>query len=432
MGADPIARLRAANPVPRAEIVRLSAELEARGGAASIPARLDNASATVEPPSRRMRGVRLVLVAVALVIAGLFVGSTLGLPVPALDFLRAKKAPDRVVKNFVSLTAGAPPGMDPGVIAGQARKVMTRDTSSGSHTLWVAPTKEGGFCYDWTAGTAGCEKLGTAPLSVTWSAKSFRLSKGQRFHRPRPEEFTSIIGFVHASYVDTVEIRFEDGETVRPSLVWVSPPIDAGFFSYDVPADHLKPGHGIASVAALDDEGEVVTQDAVAEHPTVEGVPADALADEKSAAVELETRQGTAVVWKAPTRYDGRCWWLEFEGENLPVAPCLPARYQVAPFAVRLLATKDDVLLVGVSSGFPMLEIRYADGDRSAVRIDNGVVLFAIPSQHLVRGHQATRLIARDAAGHATIDVPAEVGTSPCFGSVPLKREVSGPECLGG
>lgn len=432
MGADPTALLRAANPVPRTELARLSAELEAGGGAARIPMdRLGSVSVSV--PSRRRRGLRLLLAAVVLLAVALLVAPTFGIPVPTLNFFHVKKAPARVVKSFASLGVGAPPGMDPGVIAGQARKVATFHASDGAHTLWVAPTKQGGMCFEWTKGGGGCEKLGAAPLSVTWLARPFRLREGQRFQGPPPEALTRIDGFIHAKYADAVEIRFQDGQVARPSLVWVSPPIDAGFFFYDVPKAHRTPGHAIASVAALSDKGEVVTQEGVARDLEFRsGVPADALVADKSATLRIETRQGQATIWEAPTRYEGRCWWLEFAGKGLPVAPCLPRRYPVAPFAVRLLATKDDVLILGVSSAFKTLEIRYTDGDKTFLPIDHGVVLYEIPSPHLVPGHEARELIGRDGSGHPVTEVAAVVGISPCFGALPLGRPTRGPACLGG
>lgn len=436
MRADPITLLRAANPVPRTELTRLSAQLESDGGAVSIWARMHPPEALPAPPRRR-RGIRLLLAAVILLVGALLVAPTFGLPLPALNFFQAEKAPPRIVHSFESFGVGAPPGMDPNVIAGQAREVTTVHAGDGAHTLWVAPTKQGGLCLEWTDGGGGCDTLGQFPLEVTWSsAGPFQLTHGQRprpHRRPSAEELTSASGFIHSRYADSVEIRFEDGDVVRPRLVWVSAPIDAGFFFYDIPQEHRKSGHAIASVVALDDKGELVTQQGAARDlRDVNGLPADALVAEKTAAGRIETRQGPATVWEAPTRYEGHCWWFELEGRALPVAPCLPHGYAVAPLAVRLLATENDVLLLGVSSGFKTMEIRYADGDRDRVPVDNGVVLFEIPSQHLIPGHQATELAGLDDSGHVGVHFPAEVGLSSCFGALPLTRPASGPECLGG
>ena len=114
---------------------------------------------------RRLGTLKTVLALAAIVVAFLLVAPAVGIRIPALDFWSAEKAPPKVVQDFESLGEGAPPGMDPGAIPGETRKVSLPDRS----TSWVAPTKHGGFC---TLGTrsGGCDKLGTWPLGVTWAA----------------------------------------------------------------------------------------------------------------------------------------------------------------------------------------------------------------------------------------------------------------------
>jgi hypothetical protein len=54
----------------------------------------------------------------------------------------------------------------------------------------------------------------------------------------------------------------------------------------------------------------------------------------------IATSTGTATLWRAPTKTGGRCTWLEFRGEEIPVAPCTPngqphpARLAFAVFSV--------------------------------------------------------------------------------------------------
>jgi hypothetical protein len=47
-------------------------------------------------------------------------------------------------------------------------------------------------------------------------------------------------------------------EQVQLPFVWVSPPIDAGFFAYDVPEHHEQPGHLTAAVIGRDADGNVI------------------------------------------------------------------------------------------------------------------------------------------------------------------------------
>jgi hypothetical protein len=59
----------------------------------------------------------------------------------------------------------------------------------------------------------------------------------------------------------TVEIRFEDGGSARTPVVWVSPPIDAGFFVYEVPEAHWKAGYRPVALVLEDGNGNELARD---------------------------------------------------------------------------------------------------------------------------------------------------------------------------
>ena len=101
-----------------------------------------------------------------------------------------QQAPLPVKRDFSDLSLGAPPGMDPGAIASQARKVATFRIDGKAHVLWVAPTRSGGFCETFTDMFGGCRKSRTPPkryqrergavnpflLGLTWmGSPTFRL-----------------------------------------------------------------------------------------------------------------------------------------------------------------------------------------------------------------------------------------------------------------
>ncbi len=73
------------------------------------------------------------------------------------------------LKSLTDFTLGAPP-LAPGAIASETREIasltLRRD---GAHTLYLAPTQQGGFCYEWTNGPRGCGTKGS-PLNVTWGS----------------------------------------------------------------------------------------------------------------------------------------------------------------------------------------------------------------------------------------------------------------------
>jgi hypothetical protein len=135
------------------------------------------------------------------------------------------------LKSLTDFTLGAPP-LAPGAIASETREIasltLRRD---GAHTLYLAPTQQGGFCYEWTNGPRGCGTKGS-PLDVTWGSGR-------------------VVGTA-SSAVSSVEVRFTDGSSARPKVFWVSTPIDTGFFLYKIPA-----GKTVYQVAANNAHGQL-------------------------------------------------------------------------------------------------------------------------------------------------------------------------------
>jgi hypothetical protein len=266
---------------------------------------------------------------------------------------------------------------------------------------------------------------------VGWGAD--RVSPGERFTRPIPTTiFDQIAGHVNGKYADAVEIRFADGDRHRLELAWVSEPINAGFFRYEIPAERRRAGHEIKTIVALDEDGRVVTQDAPASRNAAP--PPDALVDDKDAAMRLRTSRGEAIVWEAPTRYEGRCAWLEYLGRSLGFLPCLPSGYDWG-FPVRFVPTRTNVLLVGaMRKHVAEVEIQFKDGGRMLVTPTKGFLLAELPHRQLVAGREATTLVLRDHDGNT---VPPRIPVDglraehePCFGPLPLLEERSGPDCF--
>jgi hypothetical protein len=331
MTSDPIGRLEASNPVPRHATVRVGA-------------------APVFSARPRGRSRRLALLVLAIVLAVLVGGPALALRLGVIDFGSAEHAPPHVVRDFSTLSKGAPPGMDPGVVAKDARQVRI-----GDHILWIAPTRFGGLCYGWGRGSGGCDKLGTVPLSVSWLGRSL----------PSEHDFYAVEGYAHARWVDAVEVELDDGTRVRPDVTWISKPIDAGFFRYAAP-----PSRDVVSVVGLHD-GEAVTGEDASMRP---GPHPYARLDERRQIASLSTANGPARLWSAPTKTDGRCVWLESQGRERGVVPCLPAGYerQIAlGVGVYVLGGVD--VLAG-ECGYRAVELVHPDGSVRTVECGDGVV----------------------------------------------------------
>jgi hypothetical protein len=241
LNAPELADLRQANPVTLDDARRLADELDLHSrlvGFCALPC-----------TGRRHRPVRRRIIvsavaAVALLVAIMVATPAWALVRGALPFWDRPTAPQSVQLRFWSLNLGAPPGMSPRVVSGETREVGRFSFGGSIHTLWVAPARNGGFCSLWfPAGRGGCA-VSHQPLST-----------GALLRLGRPEW---VIGDVIAPTVDDVVIRFSDGSTIHPRIVWVSAPINAGFFAYDVPAGEQSSGDHVTAVDAYDRQGALV------------------------------------------------------------------------------------------------------------------------------------------------------------------------------
>jgi hypothetical protein len=237
-----LTELRGANPVSLDEARRLADELD-------LHTRLLGLADAAPPPARNSRPASRRLLVSALAAAAVLAAIVTATPAWAwvrdvLPFWDQPTAPQAVQVQFYALNLGAPRGMSPHAVAGETREVGRFTFGGSTHTLWVAPAKNGGFCSLWLpAGGGGCSTAGR-PLST-----------GALLRLGVPEWIT---GDAITPAVSDVVIRFSDGHTVHPRIVWVSAPINAGFFAYDVPvADQSNPH--VTAVDAYDSKGRLVS-----------------------------------------------------------------------------------------------------------------------------------------------------------------------------
>lgn len=229
-----LVELRRANPVSLADARRLAPELGLAGlqpGAAE--------------PRHRSRPRRLVwaLGAAALLGAVVFATPAWGLVRGILPFRDQPRAPQPVQIAFSELNLGFPPGMSPEAASGETRDVGRFDFGGSTRTLWVAPARNGGFCSLWLPqGGGGCSTSGK-PLST-----------GALLRAGFPEW---VNGDAAGSAAEVV-IRFSDGTSVQPRIIWVSAPIDAGFFAYEVPPAKQTSRAHVTAVDAYDRNGRLL------------------------------------------------------------------------------------------------------------------------------------------------------------------------------
>jgi hypothetical protein len=172
-------------------------------------------------------------------------------------FDHAQPPPHRIVKAFSGWNT---PSLRSGVQADRAVKVLeARVTPDRTAVLWVAPSRVG-FCTIMEIGgpagePSGCEEVGYDRLGVWVSLQGGVAPDGEILGGP-----VLIAGSTGLERADSLVLRFQDGDTVSIPLVWVTAPIDTGFFVYGVPERHWQAGHLPTTLTLRDAEGHELDQ----------------------------------------------------------------------------------------------------------------------------------------------------------------------------
>jgi hypothetical protein len=200
--------------------------------------------------SRRLAVAAVVIVA-AVAIPTLVVAAVLART--DVIFTRSKPAPNIVQKQFADLSLGAPPRFAVGVQAAKAREIGAFTVRGRRSHVWVAPAKGGGFCVMFERGFGGCTPRGPRRriLSATLSGGG------------RDGQWIGEVGGWIATRAPKaqIEIEYADGSHDRVPYIYVSPPISAGFFWFDVPKGHDTPKTRLVDVAVVDGTGRRLTHE---------------------------------------------------------------------------------------------------------------------------------------------------------------------------
>lgn len=176
-----------------------------------------------------------------------------------VSFANSPSAPNEVKKEFADLAIGAPPRFAPHVDAARARVVATFSVAGHPRKLWVAPTRRGGYCYTLERSIGGCRQRAAdrarARLGVTWMG-------GPPKSRVPEAIVTRVAGDLTAPSAAKLTAAYADGTRVDIPFVWVSRPIAAGFFTYDVPAEHWNKAARLLSVTLIARDGRVLGRQA--------------------------------------------------------------------------------------------------------------------------------------------------------------------------
>jgi hypothetical protein len=215
----------------------------------------------------------LIAIAVAVMLAAVFVATPAwALVRDVLPFWRQpSSAPLSVkveMKDFARMLRGhAPAGASPEAVSNDWREIEHATIDGEKRTLWVAPaTGRYDFCWLWGHLSGSCgssaQPLGVTELTVPPHDPS-QAAQTTDIPVNSPEVPLSVFGDAISPVVSRVVIRFSDGSTVQPDIVWVSAPINAGFFAYDIPADQQSSEVHATEIDAYDQDGNLVSKQTI-------------------------------------------------------------------------------------------------------------------------------------------------------------------------
>ena len=228
-----------------------------------------------------------------------------------------------------------------------------------------------------------------------------------------------------------LELEYADGATDEIPFVWVTAPIDAGFYLFRVPDAHRVDGHRPTSIRLLNDDGKVLAEETVPfeqaappalvthDLPGYPGlsVPAEALWDNREQLFDLSADDGTHLgLWVAPERGGGTCFWFN-QGMGCthdnpranPRPQALDLGFSGAPTHVTICCD--------VGRDVAKVEVRFEDGDRAELTPQRGYLLWPIPARHYPVGTRLVELLGFDDRGHkiASRKMPTDQrGLYPC------------------
>jgi hypothetical protein len=434
----PLHVLAAANPVPDSMYEELT-----RDAAVLFPSLFERVSREKQTlaPASRFRRRPLLVVAMVLVVIAAIVAPALAFRAQIVDFFTASHAPKNVVVDFKQLQVEQRialfPRAFPAVVARRARRITSARVNGTRSALYVAPTKNGGFCAFWSPNEAprcyahplrhgGLPKLGGLRfVEMTYSSMY-------------PSLGVDTVGGVVYARGATVELRYADGTKTPIPYVWVTAPINAGFFMYGVPSNRrlgktrpvalivTRAGKTLArqsieNVRASISQGTVDHLDRWGQSIQA---PTEAVWSKRRMIYSFLLSDGELIeFWVTPSRKsaDRRC----YVGSALETG-CEPAVLGGPPVQLQLPTgfgsggggEVHEALLWGrVAARVQRVELKFQDGREQVARPRDGFLIAKISLVHSRPGHRLVRAVGVDRSGHVVgVDRfnPATPGVYPC------------------
>jgi hypothetical protein len=177
--------------------------------------------------------------------------------------------------------------------------------------------KQGGFCYEWSKLIGSCHATHNPGFPPT----SFEVS-GILDRRG----ITVLGGSFTRAAVARIVIAYADGRRTEIRFVWITAPINAGFFLYRIPDAHQRQGHLPVAITLLDSSNRVIDRQTIFDRPPpshvsahlvrrrIAGygsmmVPAKAEFSKRRRLFTWRAPDGAHIgLWTAPERGGGTCF----------------------------------------------------------------------------------------------------------------------------
>jgi hypothetical protein len=378
---------------------QLHADTASKNGDAATNGERSLQFALSSPPAKRRPRRQLVVVVaatVALVFAVVAAAYALGHPV--IDFGKAPNGPPHVVNDFGRLTVGATPIY---VLPRQARRITSVRIDGKEQVLWVAPMKQGGFCYEWSkligscrpsanqgGGRAGADVMGiSGPRGVTILGGSLRSAGATR-----------------------IVIAYADGRRSEVPFVWITAPINAGFFLYRIPDAHRRQGHLPVAITFRDSSDRVIVRQRIFAGPPplrvtahlvrrrIAGfgsmmVPERAGFTKRRQLFAWRAPDGAHIgLWIAPEHGGGTCFWTD------RASGCSVSARSTLELTLKSRLRHVELCCL-VSTSVARVVAHFQDGERVGLTPRDGYLLWPIPARHYRPGHRLDHVDAYDASG---------------------------------
>jgi hypothetical protein len=382
---------------------------------------------------------RVALVAAVVALTAVVTAFAFGWPQRVVDFFSSAPAPTGV-KNFMgSVNVDDPPGMNPHAIPGETKRITTvrfnlRGRRTRPFTLYVALTKSGGFCEDWTGVTAGC-------VSARTLQRPDRLGVG---YGGDGALGSFVEGFVRIGATRTLQARFADGATAAIPVTWVSAPINAGFFLYPWPQSHQNRVDALRSVVALDADGRVVGRYTIPRPSPLDdtvlrtmpdgtklSLPRSAEAAKARKIISFRATDGSKVtLWLIPLAGrgirlpgGGNCSSLAVFNQGGVCVDSGADEHEPGGFGGSLSAGSSRVLFFGQATpDVATVELRYQNGEGERLTPIDGFVLHELGPAHWKPG---TRLVAAVALNRRGKTLSTQRIDTQSHGLYPCKKPIN-------